>query len=217
MTTRRKRRYASRVRADAAGQTRQRILDAARSLFGRRGIDRVTIAEIGARARVAGSTVYALFKSKSGIIRALMERALFGDRFQSAQEQLAGITDPVRLIELTPRVARAIYENERAELGLLRSASGFSPELRKVEHEFERRRYDMQEHRLRLLFDSGRARKELLFDEARRVMWMLTSREVYRMLVEEGGWTLERYEQWVSQTLLEALVERDFIAASAER
>lgn len=217
MATRKKRRYASRFRADSAEDTRQGILDAARSLFGRRGIDRVTIAEIGARAGVAGSTVYAVFKSKSGIIRALMERALFGDRFQAAQEQLAGITDPVKLIELTPRMARAIYENERAELGLLRSASGFSPKLRRVEREFERRRYAMQESRLRLLFDSGKARKHLSLDEARRVMWMLTSREVYRMLVDEGAWTLDRYEQWLAQTLTETLVEGDFIPGSSER
>jgi AcrR family transcriptional regulator len=207
MIPRKKRRYASQVRADSAEDTRKRILDAARSLFGRRGIDRVTISDIGAKAGVAGSTVYATFKSKTGIIRALMEQALFGGPFQSAQEHLAGVTDPVQLIERTPRVARAVYESESRELGLLRNASGFSPELRKVEEEFERIRYDMQERRLRLLFDSGRARRRLSFDEARRVLWMLTSREVYRKLVDEGGWTPKRYEQWLSQALLEALVD----------
>jgi AcrR family transcriptional regulator len=207
MATRKKRRYASRVRADSAEDTRQRILDAARSLFGRRGIDRVTIADIGARAGVAGSTVYAVFKSKTGILRALMEQALFGGAFQSAQEHLAGETDPVRLLALTPRVARAIYESERQELGLLRNASGFSPELRKVEEEFERIRYDMQEQRLQRLLESGKAREQLTLEEARRVLWMLTSREVYRMLVDDGGWTPERYEQWLAQTLVEALVD----------
>ena len=105
----------------------------------------MTIADIGAKAGVAGSTVYAVYKSKTGILRALMEQTLFGGRFQSAQEHLAGVTDPVELVARTPRVARAIYENESRELGLLRNASGFSPELRKVEEEFERIRYDMQE------------------------------------------------------------------------
>ena len=166
----------------------------------------MTIADIGAKADVAGSTVYAIFKSKTGIIRALMERALFGDRFRSAQELLAGVTDPVKLVELTPRVARAIYESESLELGLLRNASGFSPELRKVEEEFERIRFEMQERRLRALFDAGKARKALSFDEARRILWTLTSRELYRKLVDEGGFSPARYEAWLSQTLLEALV-----------
>jgi AcrR family transcriptional regulator len=207
MASRKKRRYTSRVRADSAEDTRRRILDAARSLFGRRGIDRVTIADVGARAGVAASTVYAVFQSKTGILRALMEQALFGGRFQSAQEHLAGVTDPVQLVALTARVARAVYESESLELGLLRSASGFSPELRKVEEEFERIRYAMQERRLRALFESGKARKDLSLEEARRVLWTLTGREVYRMLVDGGGWTPERYEQWLSRTLLEALVD----------
>jgi len=38
-------------------------------------------------------------------------------------------------------------------------------------------------------------------------MWMYTSREVYRMLVTEGGWTPDRYQEWLSQTLVAALVE----------
>jgi AcrR family transcriptional regulator len=206
MAVRKKRRYASQARADSAEETRKRILDAARALFGRRGIDRVTVADIGAKADVAGSTVYSIFKSKTGIIRALMERALFGDRFRSAQELLAGVADPVKLVELTPRVARAIYESESLELGLLRSASGFSPELRKVEDEFERIRFEMQERRLRALFDAGKARKGLSFGEARRILWTLTSRELYRKLVDEGGFSPERYEEWLSKTLLEALV-----------
>lgn len=201
-----KRPYASPARAEAAEDTRKRILAAAKDLFGREGIDKVKIADIGARAGVAASTVYAIYKSKDGILRALMEQSLFGSRFQDAQRLLAGVTDPVRLVELTSHVARAIYESESSDLGLLRHASGFSPALRKLEQEFEQRRYDAQEQRLRLLFDAGKARPGLSLDEARRVMWMYTSREVYRMLVHDGGWSAERYQDWLSQTLLDALV-----------
>jgi hypothetical protein len=32
------------------------------------------------------------------------------------------------------------------------------------------------------------------------------SRDVYRMLVIEGRWTPDRYQQWLSQTLVEALL-----------
>lgn len=205
-STAERRPYASPARAEAAEDTRKRILAAAKDLFGREGIDKVKIADIGARAGVAASTVYAIYKSKDGILRALMEQSLFGSRFQDAQRLLAGVTDPVRLVELTSHVARAIYESESSDLGLLRHASGFSPALRKLEQEFEQRRYDAQEQRLRLLFDAGKARPGLSLDEARRVMWMYTSREVYRMLVHDGGWSAERYQDWLSQTLLDALV-----------
>jgi len=128
-----------------------RILATAKDLFGQYGIDAVTIAEIADKAGVAGSTVYAVFKSKEGILRDLMEQSLFGDRFQSAQQGLAAIKDPVEAIARTAHVARAIYESESSDLGLLRNVSGFSPALRKIEEEFERTRFEMQEDRLRRL------------------------------------------------------------------
>ena len=202
----RRRSYASEVRAQSAGETRRRILTAAAALFGRKGIDEVTIAEIGTRAKVAGSTVYAIYKSKDGILRALMEQSLFGPSFQSAQKLLLGVTDPIALVEATAHVARAIYESESSDLGLLRHASGFSPALRKMEQEFERLRYERQAERLELLFKKGKARLGLSLEEARRILWMYTSRDVYRMLVNEGGWTPDRYQQWLSRTLVEALI-----------
>lgn len=135
-----------------------------------------------------------------------MERSLFGPRFQDAQNLLTGVSDPVALIELTAHVSRAIYESESSDLGLLRRASGFSPALRKMEEEFERIRYDRQAPRLKLLFASGKARPGLSLEEARRILWMYTSRDVYRMLVNDGGWTAEHYQQWLSRTLVESLV-----------
>jgi AcrR family transcriptional regulator len=205
-TRRLKRTYSSELRTQAAEETQRRILEAARSLFGRLGVDPVTIAAIGKKAGVAGSTVYAIYGSKDGILRALMEQTLFGSQFQSAHELLRGEDDPVKLIAMTPRVSRAIYESEASNLGLLRHASGFSPALRKMEQEFERIRYDAQEARIRALFDAKKARRGLALDEARRILWMYTSRDVYRMLVHEAGWTPDRYESWLSTTLLEALV-----------
>jgi AcrR family transcriptional regulator len=182
------------------------VLEAAKTLLVSHGIDGVTIAQIAERAGVAASTVYALYKSKEGILRGLMTAALFGSRFQEAQAKLAGITDPIRLIALSAHVARAIYESESSELGLMRGASAFSPALRKLEQEFEDIRFEMQEARIKLLFACSRQRRGLEFDEARRILWMYTSRDVYRMLVHEGGWTPDRYQQWLSETVVNALV-----------
>jgi AcrR family transcriptional regulator len=182
------------------------VLNAARRLFIRHGIDRVTIAQIARTAGVASPTVYALFKSKDGILRAMMRGALFGERFRLVQSTLQGVTDPVRLIALSAHVARAIYESESAELGLLRGASAFSPALRKLEQEFEKVRFDMQEERVKRLFERRRQKEGLSLDDARRILWMYTSRDVYRMLVTESGWSPDRYQEWLSRTLLDALV-----------
>jgi AcrR family transcriptional regulator len=182
------------------------VLDAAKKLFARRGIDDVTVAEIAERAGVAAATVYALYKSKEGILRALMRAALFGSRFQEARARLDGVSDPVRLIALSAHVARAIYESESAELGLLRGSSAFSPALRKMERELETMRFEMQAERVRQLFAQAKQRQGLKLDDARRILWMYTSRDVYRMLVHDGGWSPDQYQQWLSETLLRALV-----------
>lgn len=197
----------SSVRTEAADATKQRVLTAARTLFVRHGIDRVTIAKIAARARVAVPTVYALYKSKEGILRALMRASLFGRGFQIARSKLEGITDPVELIALTAHVARAVYEAESTELGLLRGAAAFSPDLRRLEQEFERIRFDMQEDRVRRLFAQSKQMPGLGLEHARQILWMYTSRDVYRMLVLESGWTADRYQEWLSGTLVAALVD----------
>lgn len=210
MSRRPRRRYVSEVRTQSADATQHRVLKAASALFVRHGIDRTTIAEIAEKAGVAVSTVYSLFKSKEGILRALMRAALFGPRFQEARAKLAGVTDPVELIALSANVARAIYEGESSELGLIRGASAFSVSVRKLEQEFETIRFEMQEERVRLLFAQSKEAKGLEFDDARRILWMFTSREIYRMLVQEGGWTPDRYQQWLSATLVAALVKAPY-------
>lgn len=202
----RSRRYDSANRRRAAEERRDGVLAAARKLFARRGIDQVTIADIAEAAGVAPSTIYAVYKSKEGILRALMRAALFGARFQAVQSLLQGMDDPVELIARSAQIARAIYEAESTELGLMRGSSAFSPALRKLEREFEKVRFDMQEERVRRLFESGNAKEGLTLDDARRILWMYTSRDIYRMLVHEGSWSPERYQEWLAQTLLATLV-----------
>ena len=207
-TATRKRSYVSRQRAEGAEATRSRILAAARDAFALAGIDGTTIADIAGQAGVAAPTVYAAFGSKEGLLRALMEAALFGERFDAARRRLDGVDDPVEMIALTADIAWSVYAGESDELGLLRGASAFSPALRRLEEEFERMRFEMQAARIQRLYAEGKAKQGLESDEAHRILWMYTSRDVFRMLVQEGGWSGERYRQWLRETLLEALVEK---------
>jgi hypothetical protein len=103
-------------------------------------------------------------------------------------------------------VARAIYESESAELGGLRGLSAFSPALRQLEDEFEAMRYDMQRDRIEALAANARMKPGLAIADARRIMWMYTGREVYRMLVEVGGWSPDKYQEWLAAALVDSLV-----------
>ena len=206
---RRKRTYDSTRRGEAALKTRARILAAARRLYSTRPVEAVTLSTIAKAARVSPSTIYATFASRDGILRALMEGALFGPDYAAATARLTEETDPIRSLALTASVARAIYEGETSALGRLRDMAAGSVTLRAIEQEFERVRYARQEARVTRLFEAGKARPGLSVDEARRVLWMYSSRDVYRMLVTEGGWTPAAYERWLADAILHALVAGD--------
>src|SRR5688572_13859185 len=186
--------YKSATREAGAQKTRSMILKAGKHLFSRQGIDATTIAQIARRAGVSEATVYAAVRSKSGLLHELLQEAIFGPRFQEAQKRLVGVTDPVERIARTAQVARAIYEGESAELSLLFQASAFSPELRKALQGFESLRRERSEERIEALYKSGQARKGLDKSAASSILWMLTSREVYRKLVHESGWTPDKFE-----------------------
>jgi AcrR family transcriptional regulator len=201
-----KRSYVSRQRENAAAGTRKRVLRAASTLFARRGIDTATIAAIAQRARVSASTVYGLYGSKQGVLHALVETTLFGVAYRTAVARLEGIEDPVERLATTASIARAIYESESHEMALIRGAAAFSPALLKLERGLEERRFELQGERVGRLHAAKLLRPELTVAKARRLVWMYTARDVYRLLVLEGGWSNDEYETWLAETLVTALV-----------
>lgn len=205
-STRQRRPYNSERRAGGAAETRERILEAAKALFACRGVDAVTLAEIARAAGVSVSSLYGQFRSKEGLLKALFESAMFGAGYQAAVARLDDQADPVEQVLATASVARAIYENERAELGLLRGVSALSPALQNLERGFDDLRYRLQEPRIVRLIEAGKARPGLAIDEARRLLWTYTSRDVFRMLVQEGGFTAEAYEVWLRRIIAATLI-----------
>jgi AcrR family transcriptional regulator len=61
----------AKIRPDEPGQ--EKLLDAARALFGEQGYDATSIAEIGVRAGIAKSVLYHHFGSKAALYQAVIE------------------------------------------------------------------------------------------------------------------------------------------------
>jgi hypothetical protein len=53
---------------------------------------------------------------------------------------------------------------------------------------------------------NGPLRSGLSTAEAGEIMWTLTSADVHRMLRIERGWSVERYEGWLAESLIAALL-----------
>ncbi|MCU1384108.1 MAG: putative transcriptional regulator, TetR family [Acidobacteria bacterium] len=202
----RTRTYRSDSRRAKAALNRKRILTAAQKAFSRRGFDEVTIGGVAALAGVSAALVYALFKSKEGLLRALIDTRVFGPDYVSLVEKLTAQTDPVDVLNTAARITRSIYESERRETGSILRMGIVSAGVRRLEHNLEHQRYERQELVVRRLFDMAAIRPGLSVTEARDILWSLTTGELYRLLVIERKWTDDDYEAWLGGVLAAALL-----------
>lgn len=198
--------YESPVRQRQADETRKRIAAAARRLLEETGYAGMTIPAVARAAGVAVPTVYAVFGSKKGIVAELLDEARFGDAFQALLTEARTVTDPMELLAFPPRFARRVYEAEIPVENLLRGAGMVAPELAAVEDERNCQRYDSQLMVIDALYRAGLLKAGLDEEKARAILWSLTSRELFRMLVRERGWSANEYEAWLREALSRELV-----------
>jgi prophage antirepressor-like protein len=59
---------------------------------------------------------------------------------------------------------------------------------------------------IRFLIRSHSLRAGLTEQQARDILWSLTSRDLYRMLVRDRGWTAQEFEAWLANMLVDALI-----------
>ena len=201
-----KRLYKSLVRRRQAGDTRRRIVEATRQLLQSEGYAGMTIEAIAQRAEVSAQSVYAIFKSKTGILTELLDQATFGADYEDAVRQALSASDPDTRLRFAARIARQIHDTQSATFDLLRGAGVVAPELAKLERQRERLRYERQERMIISLRDAGRLRPGLNHRTARDIFWMLTGRDVYRMLVRERRWPPQKYQDWLADTLVRCLL-----------
>jgi AcrR family transcriptional regulator len=201
-----RRAYDSRLRQAGAARTRRRILQAARKLFARQGFEKTTISRLASEAGVAGPTIYASFQSKGGVLKALIEDSLFGGRYEALVQQAMASNDPRERIRMAATIARTVFDSEKSQTGILRGAAALSRELKAIEKSRERQRFERQAPTIALLFEQRRFARGLDMGRARDVLWTLTSRDLYRMLVLERGWSSDDYEEWLADVLVRTLM-----------
>jgi AcrR family transcriptional regulator len=198
--------YKSAVRERQAADTRRRIVEATRQLLEKEGYAGMTIEAIARRAEVSAQSVYAIFKSKTGILIELLDQSTFGPEYEEAVRQALAADDPETRLRLAAPIARKIHDAQSATFDLLRGAGVVAPELAKLEQQRECLRYERQERMIVSLRDAGRLRADLDNTTARDIFWMLTSRDIYRMLVRERGWSSQKYQEWLADTLVRSLL-----------
>lgn len=207
MSNKEKRPYRSVARNAQAAQTRGRILVAAKNLFESEGFEYVTIEKIAQSGDVSIPTVYSLFQSKRGVLRALMDEALPSDQFDALVEMSIQEKAPEIRLSISAKIARQMYDAEKVQMNLFRGAVVLAPEFKELEKEREMRRYSRQEVTIKAMVRGKSLAKRLSEAKARDILWAFTGRDMYRMLVVEQGWASEEYEKWLAQLLINNLMD----------
>ena len=198
--------YDNAGRETQSGETRQRIVDAARGLIVERGYRATTIAAVASTAGVHVDTVYELVGRKPVLLRELIEQALSGtDGAVGAEEreyvkEIRAESDPARKLAIYARAVRQIQGRMAPLLLALRDAAATEPEARQVWSEISDRRAANMRKLVQDLEAAGGLRSGLSIDEAADVIWATNSSELYVLLTVERGWPPDRYERWLGDT-----------------
>ena len=206
MSKTKKRIYNSPERQERAAQTKQRILTSAKHLFEDKGFEIVTLEQIAQKAKVATPTIYALFQSKRGILRALMDQVFPPEEHAALVERGKKKKTPQEQLPFAAKIARKLYDAERAQMELFRGASVLSPEFKELEKEREQRRHVRLKDSIEQLAAENALAKDLSKAKALDILWAMTGRDIYRMLVIEQGWSSQAYETWLAEALIKLLL-----------
>jgi AcrR family transcriptional regulator len=189
---------------------REAVIDAAHTLFVARGYGATTIDAISERAGVPEPTVYRLFASKLGILKSLLDVSIAGD---AADIPLGG-RPAVRQIFEDPNPSRQVagfasmVTEINARVGplyrILLSASGADPEAATLLDDLTRQRREGQLALVRSIVTA--LRPGLTKRIAADIVHAIASPEVHHLLVIDRGWTPDRYQRWLSDTLADQLL-----------
>lgn len=189
--------YRSRLRAEQAERTRLRIRQAARELFGRQGFADTTIAEIAETAGVATPTVYATYRSKGGVVGAMLEELEEGADQAGWEARIRAEADPIRQLHLFVTWIRTLFESGAPVLRAAMEARSDPDVAAMIEHGDANRLRGttaLAEHWAQL----GALRPGLGASEAADTLWLLTTAEQYLLAIDQLGWSPQRYERWLA-------------------
>jgi AcrR family transcriptional regulator len=208
-----RRAYRSPLRTQRSEDTKARILDAARQLFLTRGYAGATATAIAARAGVSQAMLFAVFGTKAGVLQALIGQAVVGDdgptplADRPAWSEAVAQSDALNALGRFAAMSAAMQARSWRLIEVARAASDSDEAMAAlIAQGAANRRADCRAFVEQAI--AGNHRRDLTLDEAVDVLWLYTSADLYRLLVGMSGWSHDRYEAWLADTLATAILER---------
>jgi AcrR family transcriptional regulator len=173
------------------------------------------LADVAEAAGVSVETVYKQFRNKGGLLKATYDVRLAGDDepvpLGERPEYLAiaAERDPVQKVRRYAGIGRRISERTGPLTVRVLECRGADPEVEEFARTIEAERLVGATTFVAHLEASGTLRSGLDPDQARDMLWMLISPEVWAQLVQRRGWSHDRYEHWLGDAVTDAMLDRD--------
>ena len=183
-------------------ETRTQILDAARELFEQHGYYGAGLAAVAKKAGVSRQAIYLHFPSKVDLLTAL-HLHIYGTDVAPALERHPITDDMTALDALDAMIAVdvEVTDNVWRIHEALTTARRQHPEVEKTLRPREDDRYGELLTRARRLKKEGALPRSIRPGAFADMLWGLVSVGTYTSLVNERGWSLDRYERWVRDTI----------------
>jgi AcrR family transcriptional regulator len=206
-----RRAYDSPRRREQAEATRNAVIAAARELFEREGYAATSVAAIAQAAQVTPRTVYLGFETKAGLLRAVWNRALRGERDDAPVaahrwfREVLNEPNPERTLRLNARNSRRFKERSTTLLQVVRDAAPVEPAIAEL---WQRIQVEYHANQLAVVrsLGPGALRRGLGERRAADILWSLNHPNTWIQLSVLRGWTPAQYERWVGETSCQQLL-----------
>ena len=207
-----RRSYDSSRRRAQANETRSAIIRTARDLFIERGYGHTTVVDIANEVGVSVETIYASVGTKTELLHKAWDITVGGDDqdivFHERPEVLAIRNEPDLARRLMLHAAFSTKTAQRiAPFQLMvQSAAGADPAASAMLEEMGRQRLTG----IGVMAAEAAKTGQLAVSEqeCRDVIWSMTDGMLWHRLVNERGWTNERFAEWLGRTWVDRLVQQ---------
>jgi AcrR family transcriptional regulator len=169
-------------RQEQIDESRQRVIDAARSLLAQADSYRLfTVEAVAKRADVAKATVYYQFGSKTGLLEALCDALATAGGMSGTATAFAD-PDPAAGLRTLVGVFARFWAEDRSVMRRLRALAALDPEVGAVIAARDQRRRSALQVIVGRLLDDPEHTPALGCEQLVRALWMLTSFETFDAL-----------------------------------
>ncbi len=185
-----------------AQATKEQIARAARDLFASQGYVATTIAAIAEAADIPAPTIYSAMGNKAAILQAIGYGVVSRLDVDRRHDQAMAQPDAAQGLREVARLQRDQYELMYDVIAVYQEAARVDPVIAQAVQTILGNRERAFRRHVKHIAD----RMRVSVDDGVAIYVSLVLPEIYRTLVVENGWSHDKYEHWLAETLMQQLL-----------